>query len=55
MDEFVELGMEATDFLAVFLHDILRIRIAGEKEMTTSFPNPQRVVHNWPKNLARIA
>jgi phosphoribosylaminoimidazolecarboxamide formyltransferase/IMP cyclohydrolase len=24
-------------------------------QMTTSFPNPQRVVHNWRKNVARIA
>jgi len=55
MDEFVKFGMEATDFLAVFLHDVLRNRIAGEKEMTTSFPHTRRVVHNCRKNVARIA
>ena len=55
MDEFVELGLEPTDFLAVFLHDKFVQTIAGVGQMTTSFPNPQRVVHNWRKNVARIA
>ena len=55
VDEFVEFGLEPTDFLAVFLHDILQIKIAGVAQMTTSFPNPKRVVHNWRKNVARIA
>ena len=55
MDEFVELGLEPTDFLAVFLHDTMQNKIAAEKKMTTSFPNPQRVVHNRRKNVARIA
>ena len=33
----------------------MKNKIAAEKKMTTSFPNPQRVVHNRRKNVARIA
>jgi len=56
VDEFVEFGLQAVEFLAVFLHAVSQNLLSGEWTKTNSFPFrgtscPQLAESSCPKRL----